>query len=75
MIAPLNPGVASELATFGINMARSKSEVTTMHDEVKEIWSERSAIREYVGGQSRWNAEQHAVYDTAEILNIMIGRK
>lgn len=75
MIAPLNPGVASELASFGIHMARSKAEVSTMHDEVKEIWAERASIREYLGGQTRWNAEQHAVYDTAEILNIMIGRK
>lgn len=75
MIAPLNPGVASELATFGINWAQRKSEVVNSLDMVKEIWSERAAIREYLGGQSRWEAEQYAVYDTAEILNIMIGKK
>ena len=66
---PLDPSVASQLATWGINLARSKAEVSSMHNDIKEVWSERAAIREYLGGQERWTAEQHAVADTAEIIN------
>ncbi len=35
--------------------------------EIREIWSERAAIREYLGGlRHRRNAELHAVSDVME---------
>lgn len=37
-------------------------------DEVKETWSERAAIREYVGGMSRLEAELAAIKDTEDVL-------
>lgn len=37
---------------------------------VGEVWSERAAIREYLGGlRHRRNAELHAVADTFEMFN------
>lgn len=37
--------------------------------EIWEIWSERAAIREYLGGlRHRRNAELHAISDTFDII-------
>ena len=37
--------------------------------EIREIWRERAAIREYLGGlRHRRNAELHAVSDTMELV-------
>ena len=37
-------------------------------DEVVEVWNERAAIREYLGGKQRKEAEQLALDDTANVL-------
>jgi len=38
--------------------------------EIREIWRERAAIREFVGGlRHRRNAELHAVSDTMELIS------
>jgi hypothetical protein len=38
---------------------------------VLEEWTERSAIREYLGGLSREDAEREAVHDTAAVLEVL----
>jgi hypothetical protein len=38
-------------------------------EEVKEVWSERAAIREYVGGMTRLEAELRAIEDTEWMLS------
>ena len=39
-------------------------------EDIREIWRERSAIREYLGGlRHRRNAELHAVSDTMEYVS------
>jgi hypothetical protein len=38
-------------------------------DEVIETWSERAAIRQYLGGLSRDMAEQLALEDTRDLLS------
>lgn len=37
-------------------------------EDVRETWSERAAIREYLGGVARNVAETRALVDTVEIL-------
>lgn len=37
-------------------------------DEVVELWSERAAVREYDGGQSRADAERDAVGDVRRLI-------
>lgn len=37
-------------------------------DHLREVWAERAAIREYLGGLERPAAEQAAVGDAREIL-------
>ena len=37
-------------------------------DHLREVWSERAAIREYLGGLPRAQAEQAAIGDVREIL-------
>ena len=39
-------------------------------DELAEWWSERAAVREYEGGQSRAEAEQSAFEDVERVLEI-----
>lgn len=63
-------GIASELASLAIGRARSKAEVGTLLATVKEVWSERAAIREYLGGVPRWRAEREAVADTYESMGV-----
>lgn len=75
MIAPLDPDVASHLASLGLHFSRRKDEVTKTLDEAREIWCERAAIREYCGGMTRWHAEQHALADTIEVMNERVGKR
>lgn len=37
------------------------------YDEIRELWEERAAIREYLGGYSREEAEQLAWQDVRDI--------
>lgn len=38
--------------------------------EVREVWSERAAIREYLGGlRHRRNAELHAIGDAFDVIS------
>ena len=39
-------------------------------DRLLEEWSERAAIREYIGGMSRAQAELAAVRDACEVLGL-----
>lgn len=68
--------IDSTLASVAIHFARSKAEVTRLMAEIREVWSERAAIREYLGGiRHRRNAELHAVGDAIEMFNYMrVGR-
>lgn len=64
--------VQSMLASFSIWLARAKSEVSSRMPEIREVWGERAAIREFCGGMPRAQAEAEAVRDTAEVLGIRI---
>lgn len=70
MLAPLDPKIASELASLGLMIATRVDDVVDHLELVKETWSERAAIREYLGGQPRWQAESYAVQDVCVMLGI-----
>ena len=40
-----------------------------LDEETQELWEERAAIREYLGGYSREEAELLAYEDVKELLN------
>lgn len=62
--------IDTELAQLAMHFARSKQDVARKLAEVREVWSERAAIREYLGGlRHRRNAEVFAVADTIEMFN------
>ena len=58
-----DPNIRAELARIA-KVANLTLEV------VRETWSERAAIREYLGGISRNVAESRALVDTAEVLGV-----
>lgn len=70
MAAALSKDVQSELARIGIVLADRKSNVIANLELVKETWSERAAIREYLGGIPRETAERLALRDTCEVLGV-----
>lgn len=70
MLAPIDPKVASELASLGLMLATRVSNVVDHMELVKETFAERAAIREYLGGQPRWQAEIWALQDTCVVLGI-----
>lgn len=43
-------------------------ETRRSRDEVMETWQERAAIREYIGGHARADAEALAMSDTRDLL-------
>jgi hypothetical protein len=57
--------VRSELARIAL-VDGSLLQIEAVH----EVWAERAAIREYLGGFSRDQAEHLAVVDTCEIYGI-----
>lgn len=65
---PLEDSVASHLASIAIHLATSKTDVGVQLARVREEWSERAAIREYLGGIPRWQAERAAVDDAGIAL-------
>lgn len=68
--------IDSALASLAIAQARSRTDVSRQLREIREVWSERAAIREYLGGlRHRRNAELHAVADTFEIFNARVKAK
>jgi hypothetical protein len=69
-LSPIDPDIASELASLGMLIATRVSNVCSNLDLVKETWSERAAIREYLGGHPRKVAEHLALVDTCEMLQI-----
>ncbi len=70
MPVPLDPDIQSSLASLGLHLATRVSNVIEYQELLKETHSERAAIREYLGGMSRREAELYALTDTAEILGI-----
>lgn len=64
--------IKSKLASLAIHFARRKSEVTTLMDEVRETWSERAAIRQYLAGIPLDVAEHEAVNDTIDMFNARV---
>ena len=64
--------VQSELASIALHLARSKATVAPWMERVRETWIERAAIREYLGGMPRAQAEMHAIHDTCEALGIEV---
>lgn len=62
--------IDSELASIALARAERPSNVAPLIAEAKEVWSERAAIREYVGGLPRWKAERYAVQDTGETMGL-----
>lgn len=65
--------IDSALASLAIAQARSRADVSRQLAEIREVWTERAAIREYLGGlRHRRNAELHAVADTFEIFNARV---
>lgn len=63
----------SALASAAVNYARSRREVATLLDELTGHWNERAAIREYLGGLTRDQAEHIAVGDTIAHYNAKFG--
>lgn len=58
------------LAMRALHFARSKADAPKLLASIRELWSERAAIREYLGGlRHRRNAELHAVADAIEMFN------
>lgn len=70
MPAPIDPVIASQLAQLGLLIATRVDNVCSNLDLVKEVWNERAAIREYVGGLPRYKAELYALEDTCVELGI-----
>jgi hypothetical protein len=66
--------IQSHLASLAVHFARQKSDVTRLMNEARAVWSERAAIREYEGAQSRPTAEREALTDTVEIFNAQMLR-
>lgn len=65
----LSSEVQSALHQLALHFADRPAAVIPLFEEVKEEFSERSAIREHLGGLDRWQAEQHAYTDTVEVMN------
>ncbi len=63
----------SALASAAVNYARSRRDVGTLLVELGDHWSERAAIREYLGGLTRQQAEHVAVGDTIRYYNAKFG--
>jgi hypothetical protein len=59
----VTPAVRAQLATIA-------DQLGAPIDRVHEEWAERAAIREYLGGMSRAQAEREAVGDAREILGL-----
>lgn len=62
--------IKSQLAELGMLIATRVGNVCQNLDLVKEVHSERAAIREYLGGVSRERAEMYALEDTCHVLGI-----
>lgn len=66
--------VEQALANFARHRARSRAALPRVLADVREAWSERAAIREYLGGmRHRRNAELHAVGDTFDMFIHPVG--
>lgn len=68
----LDGDVDSQIAQLALHYAGRKSTILTWMDLIREEWAERSAIREYVGGQPRRTAELHALQDVVEHFNRLV---
>lgn len=55
---------------INVELARIAKVTKLAPDVVRETWSERAAIREYLGGVSRNVAETRALVDTAQVLGL-----
>jgi hypothetical protein len=66
----IDPGVQSELASIGMHIATAPDNVQASLDLVTETWNERAAIRQYLGGMPRAQAELLALKDTCEVLGV-----
>jgi len=53
-----------------VELARIAKVTGLAPDVVRETWSERAGIREYLGGMSRNVAESRALADTSSILGL-----
>lgn len=66
----LSDDVKSELARVAFAMISARGELPEKMEIVLETFSERAAIREYLGGHPRSVAEHLAIVDTCEILGV-----
>lgn len=62
--------IDSELASIALARAERRADVPALIAATKEAWSERAAIREYLGGMPRWEAERAAVQDAGEVMGL-----
>lgn len=70
----LDPNIQSELARIALHISRAKSEVAANLTRTREEHSERAAIREFLGGQSRRVAEAMAIGDVLSIFKVRTTR-
>lgn len=65
---PAEDAVKSHLASIALCLATSRGDVSVQLARVQEEWRERAAIREYLAGLPRWQAEREAVNDAGIAL-------
>lgn len=59
-----------ELTRLAVHYARTNAEKTANLADIREMWSERAAIREYLGAlRHRRNAELHGMSDALEMFS------
>lgn len=63
----LAPEIRSEIASLALALG---GDLADQMEIVREIFSERAAIREYLGGLARRVAEGRALSDTRELLGL-----
>lgn len=68
----VDPDVRSHLARFAVCLATSPADVTVQLARIREVWSERAAIFEYLGGLTRTQAEHYAVNEAGLALGLVL---